>query len=500
MATSMTAAESDALKRRARLSMIALGLRSLGQNVITLVSNVYLARLLTPADYGIVSILQFAMSVLRLVGDAGLAAALIQRSEAPEERALSSLFWLQLGIGLVLVACASIVAPYIRLIWPALPESASWLLRGLSLSLLFTLLRSVPFLVLERNVRFGLIGALEFFGTLGFHVTAVVLALRGAGAASLVTAAVVQSGLISAAAIIAQRYRPRFVFDWQAIRGLLRFGVAFQGTNAVNFINGTLAPLLVGAYLGPNALGLVEFAQNTAWFPTNIVGIIRRVTFPYLSRIQHDKQAFAREFERIVTLSAIPIYLFMGLFLGAAPLIVRVVYSAKWLPAIPALYVYSLVISINFFSWIGGAALEALGATGRMFRLIVVATTINCVACVVAVWWSPTPLSFALGFSVHMLVNSSAIYWALRDLVPSKPLSGIAALVVAGATVAVVGRGLQPYLHGVLGVVVWGVVGTATYAGVALLCDRRLRALAAGLIRERWGAKPAGSSKPQHDA
>ncbi|HEU4411894.1 MAG TPA: oligosaccharide flippase family protein [Polyangiaceae bacterium] len=479
--------------RRARFGVIALGVRSALQNVVVLVANVVLARTLTRADYGVFGILQFAMTVLKMLGDAGLAVALVQQKDAPDHRDLSSIWWLQMAIGVAIVGAAFGVAPLLPYVWPTLPPGAGWLLPGLALGLLFTFLRAVPSLLLERGVRFGPIGTAEFVGSIVFYGTAVALAKRGAGAAALVAASVGQAAAVALFVNVLRPWRPALVFDWSRVRRLMSFGLAFQGTNAVAFVNGAVTPLLVGGRLGTDALGVVQFAQNTAWFPTEVVGIVRRVSFPYFSRLQHDPPAFARELERAVLLCAIPIYYFLGLFLGVAPAIVSTIYSDRWLPAVPALYVYSVAISVNFFTWIGSAALEALGATARLFRWNVVVTLFNWPATLVAITLWPTPLAFAVGFALHMLIITGSVYAALRELAPAaRPAARLPALVAAGLAVAGAGRLVLPWVGRPAGLLAWVLAAALLFGGVALGLDARLRGQAREwLERRRKGATRA---------
>lgn len=482
-------------RRRARIGVFALGARSALQNVLVLVANVVLARTLTPGDYGVFAILQFAMSVLKLLGDAGLAAALVQQKESPDHRDLSSIWWLQLGVGGLLVGASFLAAPFLPLVWPSLPPGAGWLLPGLGLGLLLAMLRAVPSLLLERGVSFGLIGSAELVGSIIFYGTAVLLAKRGAGATALVAASVGQAAATTLLVNVMRPWRPALSFEWARVRRLMSFGLAFQGTNAVGFVNGAVTPLLVGARLGSEALGIVQFAQNTAWFPTTLVGIVRRVSFPYFSRLQHDPPAFARELERAMVLCAVPVYFFLGLFFGVAPSIVSVIYSERWLPAVPALYVYSAAISINFFTWIGSAALEALGATARLFRWTVFVTLFNWPATLIAIWLWPTPFAFAVGFALHMLIITASTYVALRELAPlARPAARLPGLVVAAFVTAAAGRAVLPWTTKVGGLVAWIVIAALLFAAIALGLDATLRGLAREWLRGRKRPKaPAGA-------
>jgi O-antigen/teichoic acid export membrane protein len=477
---------SQALKRRAKLGLIALTVRSIMQNVVILVANVYLARVLTPGDYGIFGILQFAVSFFKLVGDTGLGAALVQKHQAPDDVELSSIWWLQLGIGLVLVAVSFAAVPGLPLIWPALSGGAAWLLPGLALSLLFTMMRAVPFLILERQVNFGWVGLLEFLGTLVYYGSALVLAQLGYGAAALVWATVGQAALVSIAANIVLPWKPKFTYDHARVKSLLKFGFAFQGANVVGFINNALTPLLVGARLGKEALGIVNFAQGTAWFPTHPVGIVRRVYFPYLSRLQNDPLAFARELDKATLLCALPSCFFCAMFLGGAERVVEIIYSAKWLPAVVPLYFYSIGFAFNFFSWIGGAAIEAKGHASKSIRISAIVTVTNWTGSLIGVWISPTPTGFAVGTFFQLIVSPFLVLWWVRKLAPeARPVATVGRFMGVMLVVAALGRQTSSWIAGPFSLAAWILGIAVAFSLLSLAVDETLR----GMVRARFQRK-----------
>lgn len=481
--------DAGALKRRARLGLLALTLRSILQNVVILVANVYLARVLTPSDYGVFGILQFAVSFFKLVGDTGLGAALVQKHEAPDDVELSSIWWLQLAIGVTLVGLSLGAVPVLPLIWPALAGGMAWLLPALALSLLFTMMRAVPFLILERQVNFGWVGLLEFFGTLVYYGSALVLAKLGYGAAALVWATVGQAALISIAANVVLPWKPKFTYDHAKVKGLLKFGFAFQGNNIVGFVNGALTPMLVGARLGSEALGIVNFAQGTAWFPTHPVGIVRRVYFPYLSRLQNDPQAFARELDRATLLCALPASFFCAMFLGGAERVVGIIYSEKWLPAVMPVYFYSVGFALNFFGWIGGAAIEAKGQTAKLLRISTIVTLVNWASTVTATIVVPSAVGFAAGFFVHLVLTPVLVYLVVRRLAPeaSPVLRSLYPLFAMGVA-AVVGRAALGWVSGGLSLAVWILLLVAVYTTTEYTFDSEFRQLVRGWLQRRRAA------------
>ncbi len=477
-------ARETALKQHARSGVTLLAIRSGLQNLVVLGANVFLARKLNPGDYGVFGILHFAMSFFRLVSDTGLGTALVQKAEEPDQAELSTLWWFQLGLGVLLVASSFCAVPFLRTIWPSLPPGSEWLLPGLTLSLSFSMLQSVPFLVLERNVRFGWVGTLEFLGTVTFYATAVVLALRNAGAAALVGATVGQAALICVLSHFVQPWRPKLIFRFGKIRALLRFGSAFQGTQIVGYANAAVTPLLVGARLGKNAVGILQFAENTAWFPTNLVGVVRRVYFPYLCRLQGNPSAFQREFTLAIQISAIPTFFFFGLFVGTAPALIGIVYGAKWLVSLPALYVYSFGFCFNFISWIGDAALTALGEVPKLLRICLLTTLLNWTATLIATSISTTPFAFSCGYLLHLIFSPLAMYAAIRSKLPKLELfPKLRGLILAALSLAVLGRLASPLIVGFPSLLAWLAVALVSFGSIACALDRDLRGMLLGLGR-----------------
>jgi O-antigen/teichoic acid export membrane protein len=479
--------ETQAIQRRIRLGALALGARSVLQQLTTLVANVYLARVLTPADYGVFAIVQFAMQFFVVFGDVGLGPSLVQKKETPKQEELSTVFWFQLGLSLTVLAVIFVAAPFVLRLWPGLPRGTEWLLRGLALTFLFTVLKVVPSLLLERNLRFGRISMIEFFGTVTFYATAVILAARGANAASLVLASVAQAGFVAITLNLVQRWRPSFVFDRAALRGMLRFGVNYQGKVVMSLVNSSVTPLVGGIRLGEYGLGIVNFAHNTAWFPVQLVYIMGRVSFPAFSRLQHDQKALAAEIERTIVVCATATLFFVGLCLGIGPRFVDIIYSAKWLPAFPALYVYSLAIAIGFLSPIVASALDALGRPQIVFRLSMAWSVINWVSVVIATEFARTPLAFGLGYSVHVVLGNLAVVLILRRVLPeARPIRRLLPAALGCLLIAGIGRFLlYPWLQGGVSLTLGILVLAGAFLGLNLLLDPALASTLRAVLKKK---------------
>lgn len=432
---SVTPLDHETLGKKARRGIAFLGLRTALLQLTVLGGTVVLARVLEPAHFGIFAIVQFAMSFFAFFGDAGLGGALIQRKEDPTRREVASVFSFQLVLVSVLVALVFGFSFVIRDVWRTLPEASEWLLRVLSLQLLLTALRVPPSILMERQLEYGRLATLEVVHTVAYYVVAVSLALLGLGVWALVGSVLAQGvvGVIVAHAL--HPWKPSLAFDRVLLGPMLRFGIPYQFKNFIAFINGAIAPIYAGAKLGQTSLGLINWAQNTAYFPLKLVEILQRVTFPLYSRMHGEPGLVRATLGRSIYLSASGTYFAVALYFGMGEQIVRVVFTPKWLPALPYLQIFAGAMTIGFLSPLVASALDATGRPGVIARLSAFWTGLNWIAVPLATWRYGT-LGFVAGYCVHVVVGNLVVVYLLERLIPGvRLLRQVSPPAVAGVLV-----------------------------------------------------------------
>lgn len=488
-------------QQRAALGVALLAARTVAQQGAVLVGNVWLARALEPADFGLFVIVQFTLSVFSIMGDAGLGAALVQRKTLPTHRELSSIFWLQALIALGIIGLVNLAAPLVPLVWPKLPAGSVWLLRALSLQLLLTAVRSVPSLLLERELHFGRVALVDFSMTVAFYATAVPLAREHPGTHVLVFAVLAQGAVATLLMAVLRPFRPALVLDLALLRSFVRFGAAVQTKHVVGMINEWLMPIIAGTFLGPAAVGLINWSRQTSLFPYQFVSIVARVAFPLYSRLRDDGPKLGQAVERAAHACAALTACFGGLVLGLGEPLVRIVFSEKWLPALPLLSVYAAVHSVGFLTPVVAPAFDALGRPGLMTRLASVWTALNWIIATAAVWALRTPLAFVVGACVHVVFSNVLVLVAYRRLHPhGNPLARVGfPLALAVALAAADRLWVAPLVRGPLSLIAAVAGSIVAYLGLLFVVDRHARAemraaLAARADQKRRSAL-AGSSK-----
>ncbi len=377
---------------------------------IDLAGSILLARLLAPESWGVFLIVSWVVQYATQIGTFGFGAALVQQAGPPTESALRTVFTAQATASFVLCAALWPVAVPIAAHYN-LPGGGEWLLRILGFSIVLASLRTVPSVLLERALRFDRIALVEVAETAVFQACAVALAWNGFGVWSFVLA-VLARGVAAVALLYAYHpWIPRPGFDRTAWRDLVRFGIPYQGNSLVSAIGEGFIPLVIGTLLGKTAVGFAGWAMNLVNHPTRLLWSFEKVMFPVFSRLQADTSACGRAVEKAARVNALIAFPLQIGLLALAPEIVEVVFTAKWLPAVPLV---SILILANLH--VGptmpvGNALLALGESGFWFRI--------CLLWTAFPWIAGIPLVRALGlpgYGVVMLAMAGTILIPVRRL------------------------------------------------------------------------------------
>lgn len=328
---------------------------------------VVLARLLTPADFGLIAMLLVFTTLAALLVDSGFGTALVQRQQTSDDDE-TTVFLSGLTVSTVVGTA----------LWLAAPAIAGFysqpLLRPLTRLLLFVLplsaLAAVPDALLTQRLDFRSRANAEIVASLCSGAVAIVMAWRGFGVWSLAWQSVVAIGVRAALLWLYSRWRPRGAFRWSSFRSLFRFGSYMLMANLLNTLSLRLQSLLIGRLFDSRALGYYTLAQNTQLAPAQFMsGVLNRVGLPVFSTVadQREKLVSALRLSlRVAIFVFVPCMI--GIAVVAKPLI-AMLYGARWTPAAPLLTV--LAISATFWP-LHVLNLAAIGAQGRselIFRL-----------------------------------------------------------------------------------------------------------------------------------
>lgn len=299
--------------------------------------TIALARLLTPADYGLFAIALAVQLVGQRAAELGLPAALVQMEETPSAQLQSAVAGVLLLSSALLAVLLMIVAFAVA---PSLGSSRTLEVIAVACCAIpFYAARAMPMVLMERKLRFGRVAIVETADTLAFNGFALVAALAGLGAFSLAGAVPAGgiAGAITAWAI--QPFARRPSLDLESVRPLASFGLRVSVLQGVYLIKELGFISILAAVGGAPVAGFYGMAKRLFSFPIALTSAVGRVSFPALSRDPNERPARAA---RIVALTAMVAGLPLALVAGAIQPLISVLLGDEWLPTADIVLVGSL--------------------------------------------------------------------------------------------------------------------------------------------------------------
>ena len=338
----------------------------IGQQVLQFTTLIILARLLLPEDFGLMASAMVVIGFVNVFRDLGLSAALIQKQNLSDEL-FSSVFWLSVTTGLIMMVALIIFSPYIANFYNV--NTLVPILQVLSLSFLFSGLSAVQQALLEKELKFKTISKIELFATSLAAVTGITMAILKFGIWSLVLQNLVFAFTVSSLFWIRLSKRPKFFFKWREIKSIYNFSANLAGFNILNYFVRNADYILIQKFLGEQQLGYYTLAYRLMLFPLkNITSVMTRVMFPLLSKIQSDNKRFRHIYLKLVnTISLLTFPLMLGL-VAVSDNFVIVVFGAKWQPVTTLVLILAPLGLLQSIYTPAGIIYQAKGRTDWWFR------------------------------------------------------------------------------------------------------------------------------------
>ncbi len=498
--------DTEHLDRRAGRGMRLLLSRQVLTQLLGLVGGVVMARLLSPAEFGLYAIITVVVSVFSVFGDLGLTALFIQRKETFTEEDLQRSFTAQVGFATLVVAVVWVAAPWVLAFYAEVPAQAVWWVRVFALSLYLNAFRAVTSVQLERRLEYGPVVRTEVAENGVYHLTTVLLAWSGAGVWSFVLGSLARAVVGAIGMYRAAPWPVRLRGRVAELKALLRSSFRFQVYGPLNAIANWVIPTAVGVLVGPAGVGYLGLATANAKRPLLVVEAVMRVTLPHFARLQASPEALR---ERILAYLCGLGWLcaLWTVMMGAVgPDFIELLYSARWLPAVPVLLLVAAALPLDVVSWTMGQAFTAAGRPWVPVRVVTVRSLLTVGLAVALVPWLGllgAPLAYVLADLVAALQQLTSFQRgffraSLRATLWMVPCAVLAAAAGRGMVVLVQSVGPLP---AVVRLVAGGLVAGVLYlATSALLAPSGYRAWALARLRPFLHATlrrtPAASPPP----
>jgi PST family polysaccharide transporter len=299
------------------------------QFLIRIVVLVVLTRLLTPAEFGVVAAAVVLVNFSQILAQLGIAQAIVQAPELTDAEVRTGFAfstWTGAASAAAMYLCAALLAQLFNI--PGLQP----VIAVFSISFLLTGPSIVSFALLQRHRRYRVIAGIDALSfALGLGAVGVTLAVLGFGVWALVTGQLAQIAIRSVMLMVSARHPKSLLVRPRSLSRLLVSGVGFSAGQIGNFVALNVDNVVVGRWMGADALGLYSRAYTFLMLPTNLFGtVVDKVLFPAMAHVQEDTQRLTRAFRRAlacVAMLTLPVSLVLVVL---APELVTVVLGRRW--------------------------------------------------------------------------------------------------------------------------------------------------------------------------
>lgn len=369
--------------------------------VIQFVITLVLARLLTPADYGLIGMLGFFMGIANTFIDSGFSSALIQQKDRSNED-YCTVFYINLGMSVLMYAILALTAPLIASFYnqPVLAK----IIRIYSLTLIIGALTAINGVRLTIDLNYKVSTSITSVAALISGVIGIVLAYLGFGVWSLVIQQIIASLLRTILLFYYIKWIPSLSFSVESFKRLFGYGSQLLVASLISTIYSQMYPLVIGKQFPAADLGYVTRAQNfNEVITVNVTNIFGQVAFPVLAKVQEDDKVLLRLYNKYMHMSSFIIFPLVMFLCGIAKPLVLLLLTEKWAPCILLLqilsfgYLWEGIIKINL------NLLYVKGRTDLVLKLEIIKKSIAFTILIISVFIGNL-IVFCIGMTTYSFI------------------------------------------------------------------------------------------------
>lgn len=378
-----------------------------GTQVINFLVGIVLARLLAPADFGMLATISIFTGIAGFIAGGGMGQALVRAKETTKQD-YDIVFTLQLIVGCLIYVIFFFAAPWFAE-WYKTPIYAD-LLRISALSFIFRPFVNLPGSILHRDMRFKAKSGVAIISLVVTSSVSIGMAYTGYGVWSLIAGGVAGSVASMLLLIPLAKWWPGFSLDIRRGQDIARYGFLTSVNDIMDYLRNQASVFILSRTLGIASVGLYNKGSSLATMPHSfITNSVYQVLFRALAYEQSNLDKSRYLFYRSIALVAVyatPFY--VGLLWIAEPLI-RALYGPKWVEAASPLFILSFAWPFLLMNNLSGAVLAARNWLDRELVVQISTFIITCLAVVIGLPYGIAGVAYAMvGVSIF---NAVYMYW-----------------------------------------------------------------------------------------
>ena len=342
--------------------------------IIQFVISLILARLLTPADYGLIGMIGVFMGLANTFIDSGFSSALIQYKDRSNVD-YCTVFYVNFGMSLLMYGLLAVSAPWIADFYNE-PRLVA-IIRVYCLTLVIGSLAAINGIILTIDLNFKKSTIISTISALLSAGVGLAFAFTGFGVWALVFQQLAASLIRCVLLLYMSRWFPSLIFSVKSFKRLFSFGSKLLASGLLHTVYSNLYPLIIGKKFSASDLGYVSRAQGfNDIIASNLTTVLTSAAFPILSKIQDNDERLLRAYSGYIKMSAFTVFPLVMFLCGVAKPLILFLLTEKWAPSIPLMQILSFS-----YLWLGIVQinLNLLYVKGRsdlVFRLEIIKKSI----------------------------------------------------------------------------------------------------------------------------
>lgn len=398
------------LKHKAINGVIWTAIQRFMTIFIQFISNIILARLLTPDDYGCIGMLAIFMLLSATIIDGGFSSALIQKKR-PTQEDYSTIFFWNLGLSIIIYLILFCSAPFIAKFYHI--DLLCPVLRIQGIVLIINALQTVQANQLNKQFKFKKISIVTLLSSVISLTVTILMAYSGYGVWSLVAQNLLMAAIPTTIYWLTNKWKPKPVFSIKSFKELLNFGSYMFLSSLVSTIGTNIQGLLIGRFYNASQMGYYSKAHKTEMLAsTSLSQVISQVSYPLYAELQDNKEKLGQSIKKLtLAVSYCTFPMMMLLILLAKPIFI-LLYSEKWLPAVPFFQILCLSGMAVCLMAINSQSIAAIGKSKVMFVWSLLKQIIGALLMIIGL------LLYGIkGLLIGMIIKSWLVYLINATLV-----------------------------------------------------------------------------------
>lgn len=319
---------NEGLRQKTRRGIFWSAIQRFSTQGLQFLITLFMARLLTPQDYGVIGMLGIFFAISSVFVDCGFTSALIHKQNRSQED-LSTVFYFNIIIGLIAYLIIYTIAPLVADFYKM--HILTNVLRIMGIVIIINSFCAIQMTLLIINIDFKTQTKISIFAIIISGTIGITLAFYGYTYWALVIQAIISASITTLLYWYYSKWRPSLIFSIKSFTGLFSFGSKLLVQGLIDNTYNSIYPIVIGKFFSASTLGNYSRAESYANFPSvSMTGVMQKVTYPVLCQMQENEIELAHAYRKFLRISAFVIFPLMAGLSALSYQFVVIVIGHQW--------------------------------------------------------------------------------------------------------------------------------------------------------------------------